>query len=289
MVATRTPTGASHRSALANRLERPRYEVLPLDGIADAVQAHVPRSVTVTVTASPRRGLDATVVTCEALAGAGYDVVPHLSARLVRDEAHLLEVVDRLLVAGVDKLFVPAGDAPDPAGAFDGAGDLLAALGDRRARFSSIGITGYPESHHLISDEQTIQAMTAKSTMATCITSQICFDAATVASWISAVRARGTTLPIWIGVPGVVDYAKLLRISTKIGLGESTRFLRAHRDWMKRLVTRQFKPTTLVRELAPVCADPAADVAGFHLYTFNEVEKTERWRVQTLERLRDAR
>ena len=31
--------------------------------------------------------------------------------------------------------------------------------------------------------------------------------------------------------------------------------------------------------------DPAAGVAGFHLYTFNEVGRTERWRQRTLSRL----
>ena len=50
-------------------------------------------------------------------------------------------------------------------------------MGPLRDRFDEIGITGYPESHHLISDEETIQAMFAKAPMATCIISQICFDA----------------------------------------------------------------------------------------------------------------
>lgn len=31
--------------------------------------------------------------------------------------------------------------------------------------------------------------------------------------------------------------------------------------------------------------DPASNVGGFHLYTFNEVAKTERWRRRTLQRL----
>lgn len=272
--------------ALAQRLEHPRYEVLPLDGIEAAVLEHVPRAVTVTVTASPRRGLDATVAVSERLAREGYAVVPHVSARLVRDRAHLQDVLGRLRAAGVDELFVPAGDAPDPAGEFHGAADLLAAMDGLRTQFSDIGITGYPESHHLISDEETIQAMFAKSQMATRIVSQVCFDADTIATWIARVRERGTHLPIWIGVPGVVDYAKLVRISMKIGLGESTRFLRHHGSWMGRLLARQFRPDGLVRELAPTCADPAANVAGFHLYTFNEVARTERWRRQALARLR---
>jgi methylenetetrahydrofolate reductase (NADPH) len=121
--------------------------------------------------------------------------------------------------------------------------------------------------------------------MATCIISQICFDADVIAGWVANVRQRGTVLPIWIGVPGSVEYAKLMRISMKIGLGESARFLRHHRNWLGRLVTRQFSPDRLVRALAPAITDPAARVAGFHFYTFNEVERTERWRSATLERL----
>jgi hypothetical protein len=34
-----------------------------------------------------------------------------------------------------------------------------------------------------------------------------------------------------------------------------------------------------------VVSDPDANVGGFHLYTFNEVARTERWRQRTLNRL----
>jgi methylenetetrahydrofolate reductase (NADPH) len=273
------------RSALATLLERPRFEVLPLEGVEQAVLDHLPREGRVTVTASPRRGLEATLTLSERLAQHGYTVVPHLSARLVRDREHLADALGRLRAAGVRELFVPAGDAREPAGEFHGAADLLEAMSAERHGFSEIGITGYPESHHLISDEVTIQAMFAKAPMATCIVSQICFDAEMIGTWIARVRARGTHLPIWIGLPGIVDYARLLRISTSIGLGESTRFLRAHRAWARRLITRRFKPDALLEQLGPYVADPTANVAGFHLYTFNELEGTERWRRQTLARL----
>jgi methylenetetrahydrofolate reductase (NADPH) len=271
-------------AALARLLRRPRFEILPLDGIEEQVLAHLGTEVKVTITASPRRGLEATLALSERLARAGYPVVPHLSARLIRDRPHLEEAVARLRAAGVRELFVPAGDATQP-GEFHGAAELLEAMGPLREQFDDIGITGYPESHHLISDEETIQAMFAKAPMATCIISQICFDADVIAGWIAEVRRRGTRLPIWIGLPGSVEYAKLMRISMKIGLGESARFLRHHRNWMARLVTRKFKPDPLLRGLAPTLADPAANVAGFHLYTFNEVARTERWRRATLARL----
>jgi methylenetetrahydrofolate reductase (NADPH) len=277
--------GESNARALAELLRRPRYEVLPLDGIEEELAAVVGREVTVTVTGSPSRGLDATLELSERLARRGYVVVPHLPARLVRDRAHMNEVLDRLLAAGARRLFVPAGDATAPAGEFDGAAELLGAMGRRRAEFEEIGITGYPESHHLISDEETIRSMFEKAEMATEIVSQICFDARTISGWIRNVRARGTGLPIWIGLPGIVDYRKLIRISMKIGLGESARFLSHQHGVLSRLLTRRFTPDGLIRKLAPTASDPTAKVAGFHLYTFNEAARTERWRRQALEML----
>jgi methylenetetrahydrofolate reductase (NADPH) len=249
-------------------LDHPRYEVLPVEGIEDQVLAHVPRDVKVTITASPARGLDATLALAERLAGHGYAVVPHLTARQVRDDAHVEAIVARLHAAGVREVFVPAGDAREP-GSFPDAASLLRALA---GRFEEVGITGYPESHHLIDDDTTIQAMFEKAPMATYIVSQICFDPAVIDTWIARVRARGTDLPIWVGMPGIVDNAKLLRVSTKIGLGESVRFLRAHRDWLRRLLTRSFSPEPLLRRLT------SEDIAGVHFFTFNELERTERWR-----------
>jgi methylenetetrahydrofolate reductase (NADPH) len=271
---------------LVAALEHPRYEVIPLAGIADRVLAHVPPDIKVTVTASPTKGLDATLELAETLAREGYTVVPHVSARLVHDRAHLDAVLDRLGEAGIGEIFVIAGDAHSPAGEYAGAAALLEAMGDRRERLDAIGISGYPESHHLISDEETIAAMFAKEPFATHIISQICFDAKITAGWIRAVRERGTRLPIWIGVPGSVERQHLLRISLKVGLGQSVRFIHGHRDWFRRLaLQRRYSPTKLLNELAPTIADPDARVAGLHVYTFNELEQTERWRRQLLERL----
>jgi methylenetetrahydrofolate reductase (NADPH) len=277
---------AESRRALIEALRRPRYEVLPLEGIADEVAEHVPKGVKVTITASPSRGLEATLDLAERLSAAGYAVTPHVSARLVRDPAHLEEVVHRLRFAGVDDLFVIAGDAREPAGHFEGAADLLAAMGRLRERFTEIGISGYPESHHFISDETTIEAMFEKEPMATYIVSQICFEADVITTWVRRVRDRGTFLPIWIGLPGAVDTRKLLQVSRRIGLGESARFLKAHRGWARRLVLpRVYRSTALVKQLAPTVADPAARIAGFHIYTFNELERTEGWRRGLVEQL----
>ena len=110
--------------------------------------------------------------------------------------------------------------------AFHGAIDLLDALEGLGHPFSEVGITGYPETHPLIDDAATIAAMSEKARHATYVVSQVCFDSAVTAAWIEDVWARGTRLPIHVGIPGAVPRAKLIRVSSRIGVGDSMRFLR---------------------------------------------------------------
>jgi methylenetetrahydrofolate reductase (NADPH) len=105
-----------------------------------------------------------------------------------------------------------------------------------------------------------------------------------IAEWVHRVRERGTMLPIWIGVPGAVTNRDLLRTSRRIGLGESARFLRSHGAWLRRLaLPRRYTATKLLQRLTPVLTDPAARIGGVHVYTFNELERTERWRRKLIE------
>ena len=62
---------------------------------------HVPRDVTLTLTASPTKGLEPTLALAGSLARHGYAVVPHLSARLVRDAEELETIVARLQEASI--------------------------------------------------------------------------------------------------------------------------------------------------------------------------------------------
>ncbi|CAA9460959.1 MAG: 5,10-methylenetetrahydrofolate reductase [uncultured Rubrobacteraceae bacterium] len=273
------------RSGLVEALRRPRYEVIPLPGVEDGVAEHVPRHVKITVTASPKKGLEPTLELAERLSGEGFEVAPHLSARLIRDRAQLGEILARLRGAGIRDVFVVAGDAPEPAGEFEGSAALLGAMAEIGHGLEDVGITGYPESHPLISDEATIQAMYQKEPHATYITSQICFDTDTINNWVLRVRRRGVGLPIYVGMPGAVSMAKLVRISSNIGLGESARFLQKYGNWFWRMfMPGGYSPDALVEGVSDSLAHPERKVSGFHIYTFNEVQKTEAWRLAALER-----
>jgi methylenetetrahydrofolate reductase (NADPH) len=279
------PLRAEKGVTLADLLRTPRYEVLPTDDAADRVLAYVPKDVTITVTASPRRGMPATVHLAVRLAHLGYQAVPHLSARLIRDTHELGQILDALRPAGITNVFVVAGDAREPAGMFPDSLSLLSALPPNHG-LKEIGVTGYPESHPFIHDDVTIQAMWDKRRLASYIVSNMSFDPATVTSWVERVRRRGVELPIHIGMAGVADPIRLLKVSTKIGVADAARFLRGHPSWVARMFRPGgYEPGRFVTAILPAMSSPALRVAGLHVFTFNEIEPTERWRREMLLRV----
>lgn len=272
-------------SQLVDSLERARFELIPMKGVEQQIE-HLPPSAVVTVTASPTKGLGPTLALARQLSDDGHRVVPHVSARLVESAAHAHEIVEELSELGVIELFVPAGDIESPLGPYEGAADFLELLATFEHPFVHIGITGYPERHAFIPDKTTIDAMARKVPFATYIVSQICYDPSTIRTWVNAVRARGVQLPIFLGVPGVMDRSRLLRVSMRVGLGDSIRYLRKQHEVASKLLAG-YEPNELLETLEDLIGHPSAQVAGWHLFTFNEVEQTERWRQQLLNQLRE--
>src|SRR5699024_8336784 len=161
------------KDALRRALARPRFEVIPLRGVADRVR-DLPSGATVTVTCSPSRGVGPTLDLAEELHALGYHVVPHLAARRVRGGGHLAKVLARLDAAGLRDVFVVGGDGGDPEGPFRNGGDLLRAIGEAQAPLASIGVPCYPEGHSLVSSQVLEAALDEKSASATYMVTQIC-------------------------------------------------------------------------------------------------------------------
>jgi methylenetetrahydrofolate reductase (NADPH) len=275
-------TGDESGVALRAALARPRYEVIPTRG-EDEWIGDLPRAATVTVTCSPAQGIEGTLRLAERLVERGFRVVPHVSARLVAGEAHLEGLVGRLGDLGVKEVFVIGGDAREPVGPFSSAFELLGAMADLGHGFEEIGVGGYPEGHPLIDDEILRRALLDKQRFATYVVSQMCFDPDLILNWVADIRRLGVSLPVLVGVPGLVNRKRLLQVSRKIGVGESARFLRKHASLVRSLLADLLKsggysPDGLVRELAHHLGDRGPGVEGFHFYTFNQVESTEEWR-----------
>ena len=272
-------------AALATVLEDPTFELLPLKNAAEQ-EAALPQKARVSVTASPAKGLEATVALSVQLEAAGFRVVPHLSARMIRDESHLRGLLAPLADAGIDRAFVVGGDAEQP-GAYPDGLSLLRAMADLGLAPTEIGVPCYPQGHAFIPDDALLAALREKAAFASYMTTQLCFDPAAISSWLTARRADGIDLPVRIGIPGVAAIPKLIEISARIGVRDASRFILKNTRFVGELLTSGgvYRPTGLLMKLAPLIADPGADVIGLHIYTFNQVASTETWRRERLEKV----
>jgi methylenetetrahydrofolate reductase (NADPH) len=276
---------AARNQTLDRLLNAARYEVLPTPSTEDKVLAAVPLDVAVTVTASGAKGLEATLALAESLARHGYVTVPHLAARMISGRTELVEIRSRLADAGITRVFVPGGDV-DPVGDYPDAFSLLEDLSTLAQPFEQIGIAGYPETHPKITDDLTVQAMWDKRRHATHVVSNLTFDAGAIKSWVERLRKRGVTMPLLLGMPGPIDRTKLLAMATKIGVGESTRFLAKHKSTFARLAAPGgFTGQRFLEECASIAARPESLIEGLHIFTFNQIAETEAWRQDLLGRL----
>lgn len=283
----------SATAATVQRLvEGARFELIPMGSLERAIGELAPGS-NVSVTCSPAKSIEATLDESARLIDAGHRVVPHVSARMTESVDHLASIHGRLGELGVREIFVVGGDA-QPHGSFFDAIEFLeafVALDDANGRTARhvdhIGVTAYPDTHPLISTEQLHDALHRKQHILESsgrtghVTTQMCFAPDRIVDWLRSERAAGLTLPVHLGVPGVVDRAKLLTMGVRLGVGTSLRYLQKNRRAIGRMMThRDFEPDQLLRPMTGWFDELGID--GLHVFTFNQVAASEAWRARFL-------
>jgi methylenetetrahydrofolate reductase (NADPH) len=272
-------------SALQNCLEDLYLEVFPVPGMEESL-LDLPNGSHLGVTCSPKQGLDATLELVQKLQGHDFHLVPHIAARQVRDRQHLRDILHCLQDMEVKAVFVPGGDIEPAVGEFDSSLELLRCMAEEGHGFRHLGVAAYPEGHPAIADEVLLEALQEKQKIATYMVTQMCFDAQRMLDWLSRVRALGIQLPVWLGLPGVMDRMKLFKTSLRIGVGESARFARKQRTLAGKLLrSAHYRPDDLVMALERGIAEPSYGIGGFYLFSFNQVSDTLAWQHDMLRQL----
>jgi methylenetetrahydrofolate reductase (NADPH) len=274
----RDPVSSPAMRSLVSNLH---YEIIPIKSIDQAI-ADLPPNAHVSVTCSPVKGISATQEYAEQVLAQGHRAIPHFASRMVESRQRTVELAAWLRQHSIDEVYVIAGDAQEPAGPYEGALDFIRDLLDADPGVSKVGIAGYPDGHAFI-DKDVVheqlhakQALLAEAGVGGWISTQMCFDAATVTAWLEAERAAGLTLPLRLGVPGVVDRARLMSLGTRLGIGTSLRFLAKNRSTVMHLMAPGgYDPTDMVVAFA----DDAKrlGIEALHSFTFNAVADTRKW------------
>ena len=266
-------------------LENAYMEIIPVPGIEDRIGTLQP-NMHVAVTCSPTKGVDTTLELSEKLIAQGFQVIPHISAKSVTGEKHLETIIKKLDELSIESVFVPGGDGPEPLGEFNNAYDLLKALQKSGHNLKKIGIAAHPEGHPDISNKILMEALEKKKGLADYIVTQMCFDANILGDWLVRINQQGIHLPVWVGLPGVIERGPLLRTSLRIGVGDSLRFLKKKSKVAAELIKSSiYNPEKLVTSISEYKDIADTNLAGYHIFCFNQIEISEKWRTETISKL----
>jgi len=265
-------------------LNEVRYELMPVKS-AEQAMAQLPPASVVTVTCSPTKGIAATLDLAARVRDAGHVVVPHIAARLVEDRDAVHRLAAWLRSHRVNEVFVVGGDSPAPAGCYHDALGFLRDLLDAAAGdIARVGVTSYPDGHVdiagpvLRSALRAKQALLADAGVAGYATTQMCFEPLQIRAWLATERLAGLRLPVYLGIPGIVERRKLLAIGMRVGVGASLRYLHKSNGLLRPLLSpkaSRFDPSDLVAAVSPHASE--LGIVGLHAFTFNSVGATADW------------
>lgn len=209
---------------------------------------------------------------------AGHVPVPHIAVRNFASVAALDDYLARLNgEAAVDTVLVIAGDRSD-CGPFRRALDAIDSGVLRRRGITTIGISGYPEGHPRIGDDELARALADKSAAAQAtglaveIVAQFCFDPQSMLDFVARLRGHGIDHPIRMGLAGPTSMTSLMRYAARCGVRTSAQMM-ARRAGLVRQMFAMATPDDLVRTLA----DAAPAGMQLHFFSFGGVPATARW------------
>jgi methylenetetrahydrofolate reductase (NADPH) len=274
--------GGQDEQRVAAFAARASFEATRLEpGDLEALRAGFPSGAPVYVSAIPKRPPEAQIETVARIAGAGFEPVPHISARSFASTADLDRHLGRLADdAGVRRVLVIGGDLPAPAGPFFAALEVIES-GLLQARgIVEVGITGYPEGHPRL-DAPVLQRATAAKIeaatgtgLAVHIVTQFCFSAPSILAWIGRLRDQGIDLPVRIGLAGPTTLSGLLRFARICGVSASAQGLVRHTGLAKQLFG-MVTPDTVLRPLAEAAAGRTSMAP--HIFPFGGMATAARW------------
>lgn len=237
----------------------------------------------IAITSLPGENMADGVHAARQVRAAGFEPVPHISARRLTSADEL----DRFLAAvtdgaSVDRVFVVAGDLPQPAGPY---ADALAVIRSgllSRHGIEQVGITGYPEGHPQIGRDALDRALHDKlaalreAGQSAWIATQFAFDADPILAWLDSLHAAGVDAPVRLGVAGPASVKSLLRFAARCGVGVSAKVVAKYGLSLTQLLGSA-GPEPLLTELSERLDPRWHGRVQLHLYPFGGLDKTADW------------
>ena len=264
-------------------------EVIPksaakIESFADIL----PKKTRVYIAQTGNEDIATMVATAKRLNDEGFTVMPHIAARMIKDQPMLNDWISMYQnEAGVDEALLLAGGSTDPVGEFDSSIQLIESGLFDKAGFKRLHIAGHPEGCKDIDPEGGNKNVSAalswkqeffkRTDASMAIATQFCFDADIVKKWAEDIKKDGIDIPIHIGIAGPAKLQTLIKFSVECGIGASMKILtKRAKDITKLLLP--YKPTQILKDLAEYKSkDPELNIEQVHFFPIGGIKQTTDW------------
>lgn len=212
----------------------------------------------------------------------GFEPIVHLSARRITSEAELDKYLgDITSKAGVKRVFIIAGDPPEPEGPYSTSLDIIETGLLEKHGIEIVGIGGHPEGHPNNTPaelwdwmERKIAAIRERG-MIPLVVTQFAFDDDAIVNWVKEMRGRGIDVPVRLGVPGPAGIKRLLGFAKRCGVGASASVMKKYGISLTNLIGSA-GPDKLVDSLDRGLTEEAGRVR-LHFYPFGALTASSEW------------
>ena len=243
----------------------------------------VPLKNSIYVTFLPDEKSQRVIETSKKLKNEGYDVIPHLPARTIKNTTDLEKYIGDLSEkAGCNKILVIGGGG-NQKGNISSSMDVLKTELLSKYNFTEVGLAGHPEGNPDISEKDIENAIIEKnnfsrnSDLKLYLATQFFFEAQSLIKWEKKLDLLNNSLEIHAGIPGPATLKTLVGYARSCGITNSIRFLSKQAMNITKLATTR-TPDKLISDLADYKAlNSSTKLTKLHFYAFGGIKKTSDW------------
>lgn len=252
-----------------------------IDGLREAAPLIRPKTQ-IAITFLPGEEMDQRVEAAVLVRELGFEPIVHLSARRLESEAQLDKyLADISTRAGVKRVFIIAGDPPEPEGPYENSLQIIETGLLEKHGIEIVGVGGHPEGHPNVAKadlwvwmERKLAAVRSHG-MVPLVVTQFAFDDDAIIDWIAQMRARGIDVPVRLGVPGPAGIKRLLGFAKRCGVGASANVMKKYGVSITNLIGSA-GPDKLVASLEKGLT-PAHGRVRLHFYPFGALKASTEW------------
>jgi methylenetetrahydrofolate reductase (NADPH) len=253
-----------------------------LDGLREAAPLIRP-GTQIAVTFLPGEEMSQRVEAAKLVRELGFEPIVHLSARRLTSREELDDYLARITTeAGVKRVFLIAGDPPEPEGPFADSLQVIESGLLEKHGITIAGVGGHPEGHPNVSKddlwvwmEKKIAALRARGITPLVVT-QFAFDDDAIVEWVGEMRSRGIDVPVRLGVPGPAGIKRLLGFAKRCGVGASANVMKKYGISITNLIGSA-GPDKLVDSLNAKLNDGEHGRVRLHFYPFGALTASAEW------------